>query len=152
MHRPLRVLFLCTGNSARSQMAEGLLRHYGGKDFEAFSAGTEPRGLHPLAVVTMREVGIDISQQRSKHLSEFQEQTFDFIITVCDRARDNCPVFPGDNIRIHWSFPDPAAVEGTEAQKLEAFRRVQKEIADRIHLFILAQHQTLKEKSIREQE
>lgn len=144
MHYPLRVLFLCTGNSARSQMAEGLLRHCGGPDFEAHSAGTAPRDLHPLAVRAMRETGVDISRQHSKHLTTLQGQSFDFIITVCDRARDNCPVFPGDSEQIHWSFPDPAAVEGDEEHRLAAFRRVRMELTERIHLFVLAQQKTLK--------
>ena len=112
MQYPIKVLFLCTGNSARSQMAEGLLRSLGKQHFEVYSAGTHPTELHPLAVAVMQELRIDISDQRSKDLSEFLGQDFDYIITVCDRARDNCPTFPGDNQRIHWSFEDPAAAVG----------------------------------------
>jgi len=134
--RPIRVLFLCTGNSARSQMAEGLLRMHGGSDFEVFSAGTDPQGLNPLAVEVMREGGIDISGQESKPLDRFVGQRFNYIITVCDRARDNCPTFPGDNQRIHWGFDDPAAATGTREQQLAAFRRVRNEINERLRLWV----------------
>jgi arsenate reductase len=114
-----RVLILCTGNSARSQMAEALLRALGG--FEVFSAGTTPKGLHPLAVAAMQTYHLDISHQTSKHLEQFLGQDFDFVITVCDNANDNCPVFLGKTKRLHWSFPDPAAVEGSEEVRLKAF-------------------------------
>lgn len=117
-----RVLILCTGNSARSQMAEALLRALGG--FEVFSAGTAPKGLHPLAVAAMQTYHLDISQQTSKHLDQFLGQDFDFVITVCDNANDNCPVFSGKAKRLHWSFPDPAAVEGSEEVRLNAFLEV----------------------------
>jgi len=136
MGYPIRVLFLCTGNSARSQMAEGLLRSLGGADFEVHSAGTHPQPLHPLAVQAMRESGIDIAGQQSKSLNRFLGQPFDYIITVCDRARDHCPTFPGDNERIHWGFADPAAVTGTEDERLAAFRRVRNEIAERLRLWV----------------
>src|ERR687893_1475059 len=106
-----RVLILCTGNSARSQMAEGLLRGMAGARFEVESAGTRPTGLRPEAVEAMRERGVDISGQRSKSVDEFAGEAFDYVITVCDNARDNCPVFPGATERIHWGFNDPAAVE-----------------------------------------
>src|SRR5918911_1164966 len=119
-----RVLILCTGNSARSQMAEGLLRRAGGDGFEVFSAGTEPSGVNPLAVEAMREVGIDISTQRSKSVDEFLGQEFDYVITVCDKANRNCPVFPGRTKRIHWSFDDPAEALGERSERLAVFRRV----------------------------
>jgi len=141
MSQPIRVLFLCTGNAARSQMAEGLLRWVGNDDFAVFSAGTAPRGLHPLAVEALAEVGIDISQQRSKHLSELLDQPFDYIITVCDSVRDACPIFPGEGTRLHWSYPDPAAAEGdTEAQR-RAFRSVRSDLSERIRLWVLRQRE-----------
>jgi arsenate reductase len=136
MTDPIRVLFLCTGNSARSQMAEGLLRHYGGGRFEAFSAGTEPRPLHPMAVRAMSEVNIDIAGQNSKSLSVYLGQPFDYIITVCDRARDNCPTFPGDNEQIHWGFEDPAQAQGSDIEKMLVFREVRNEIEKRLRPFI----------------
>jgi arsenate reductase (thioredoxin) len=127
-----KVLFLCTGNSARSQMAEGLLRHLAGDKFEAMSAGTKPVGLNPLAVRAMRERGIDISSQRSKHVAEFEGHAIQFVITVCDNAREACPLFPGAIVSLHWGLPDPAAVSGADEQKLEAFRRVRDEVEARI--------------------
>ena len=144
MSKPIRVLFLCTGNSARSQMAEGLLRQLGGMDFEVFSAGTDPKGLNPLAVEAMREGGIDISGHESKSIDRYLGQTFDYVITVCDRARDNCPTFPGDNERIHWSFEDPAAATGTHEQQLAVFRRVRNEISERLRLWVSVQRRRLK--------
>lgn len=144
-HPSLRVLFLCTGNSARSQMAEALLRALGGEEFESFSAGTAPAGLNPLTVEVMREVGIDCSAQRSKSLDEFVGQPFDYIITVCDRARDSCPTFPGDSEKIHWSFEDPAAVEGDAQTRLNAFRRIRNEITERLRSWIAVQHKRLRE-------
>jgi arsenate reductase len=144
MNRPIRVLFLCTGNSARSQMAEALLRSLGGADFQAFSAGTEPKGLNPLTIEIMREVGIDVSAQQSKPLDRFLGQSFDYTITVCDRARDNCPTFPGDNERIHWGFDDPAAATGTHEQQLAVFRRVRNEINERLRLWIAVQRKRQK--------
>ena len=104
-----RVLILCTGNSARSQMAEGLLRAIAGDRFEVFSAGTKPSRVNPFAIEAMQQRGLDISGQRSKHLSEYLDQPFDYVITVCDQAAETCPIFPGKAQRIHWSFPDPAA-------------------------------------------
>lgn len=127
-----RILVLCTGNSARSQMAEGLLRQAVGGRYEVHSAGTVPSRVRPEAIAAMRELGIDISGQRSKHVSEFLGLEFRYVITVCDRAAETCPVFPGRAERIHWSFPDPAAVEGDEAARLEAFRRIRDEIAARV--------------------
>jgi arsenate reductase len=131
-----RVLILCTGNSARSQMAEGLLRDAGGESFAVFSAGTEPSRVNPLAVEAMREVGIDISHQRSKSVDEFLGQEFDYVITVCDRANRNCPVFPGRTERIHWSFDDPAAAVGEQSERMAVFRRVRDEIRERLREFV----------------
>lgn len=131
-----RVLILCTGNSARSQMAEGLLRHDGGAAFEVFSAGVEPSHVRPQAIEAMREIGIDISGQRSKSVDEFAGQEFDYVITVCDNANERCPVFPGKVERIHWSFDDPAAAAGDEAGRLVVFRRVRDEIRERLREFI----------------
>ncbi len=133
-----RVLILCTGNSARSQMAEGLLRHEGGELFEVFSAGIEPSFVRPQAVEAMRESGIDITNHRSKSVDEFAGQKFDYVITVCDNANERCPVFPGKAKRIHWSFDDPAAVEGDNVMKLAVFRRVRDEIHERIKSFMRA--------------
>ncbi|MGC8793838.1 MAG: arsenate reductase ArsC [Bryobacteraceae bacterium] len=135
----LRVLFLCTGNSARSQMAEGLLRHLGGDRFEVASAGTHPGSVRPEAIAVMRELGVDISHHRSKSLDEFLGQPFDYVITVCDQARQSCPVFPGLAERIHWSIEDPAAAQGSEAERLEVFRRAREELRRRIEEFLAAQ-------------
>ena len=145
MRYPIRVLFLCTGNSARSQMAEGLLRTVGGAEFDVHSAGTEPKGLNPLAVEAMRETGIDIAGLESKSLERFVGQQFDYIITVCDRARDRCPTFPGDNQHIHWGFEDPAAVTGSRAEQLAVFRRVRNEISERLRVWVTVQRKRLKE-------
>ena len=131
-----RVLFLCTHNSARSQMAEGLLRKMAGDQFEVFSAGTEQTRVQPLAIEAMRESGIDISGHRSKTLDEFAGDTFDYVITVCDRANESCPIFPGTTERIHWSFDDPTAVTGTDEQKLRAFRTVRDAIQQRLRIFV----------------
>ena len=136
MTDPKRVLILCTGNSARSQMAEGLLRHAGRDRFEVFSAGMEPSRVNPLAIEAMRERGIDIFGQRSKSVDEFRGQEFDYVITVCDRANENCPVFPGRTERIHWSFDDPAAAEGERDARLAVFRRVRDEIESRLRNFV----------------
>ena len=130
-----RMLILCTGNSARSQMAEGLFRHEAGPDWEVFSAGTKPTRLRPEAIAVMREVGIDISGQRSKPVDEFAGQEFDYVITVCDNAHESCPVFPGRTQRLHWPFADPAAVEGTEEARLTAFREVREQIRARVRDF-----------------
>jgi len=123
-----RVLILCTGNSARSQMAEGLLRHDAGEAFDVESAGTKPGIVRSEAIAVMRELGIDISGHRSKHVDEFDGQRFDCVITVCDNAKESCPVFPGATKRLHRSFEDPAAFEGTEAERLALFRRVRDEL------------------------
>ena len=119
-----RVLILCTGNSARSQMAEGLLRHDAGYHFEVFSAGTKPSRVRAEAIAVMKELGIDISGQRSKSVDEFAGQQFDYVLTVCDNAKESCPVFPGKTVGIHQNFEDPAAVGGSEEERLAAFRRV----------------------------
>jgi arsenate reductase len=130
-----RVLILCTGNSARSQMAEGLLRHEAGDRFEVFSAGVEPSHVRPLAIEAMRELGIEISAQRSKSVDVFANQEFDYVITVCDNANQNCPIFPGKTQRIHWSFEDPAAASGDEASQLNVFRRVRDQIREKLKVF-----------------
>ena len=130
-----RVLFLCTHNSARSQMAEGLLRHIAGDRFEVASAGTEETRVHPLAIEAMREVGIDISAHTSKSLDQFLSQRFDYVITVCDRAGEACPLFPGDGQRIHWSFRDPSAATGSDHERLVTFRRIRDEILGRLRIF-----------------
>ena len=135
MIKPIRVLILCTGNSARSQMAEGLLRHDGGSRFEVYSAGTKPGHVRPEAIAAMREVGIDISSHRSKSVDEFSNQEFDFVITVCDNAKESCPIFPGNTQRIHWSFDDPAAAEGNEEVQMTVFRRVRDEIREKLKGF-----------------
>jgi arsenate reductase len=127
-----RVLFLCTGNSARSQMAEGYLRHIAGDEFAALSAGIEPNSLNPLAVEAMHEIGIDISHQRSKDVREFLGQAIPYVITVCDNAKERCPIFPRTFKFLHWSFDDPAEAAGSHDEKLAVFRRVRDEIANRI--------------------
>ncbi len=124
-----KVLFICTGNSARSQMAEGLLREKAGDRFEAFSAGLEPEPVKPQAVAAMAEIGIDISGQQAKDIAAYLGQVhFGYLITVCDRANANCPIFPGVSQRLHWSLDDPAAAEGAEAERLDVFRRVRDEL------------------------
>jgi len=131
-----RVLFVCTGNSCRSQMAEGWLRHLAGDRFDAFSAGTHPAGLNTGAVDAMREVGVDISAHRSKHLSELSGQGFDYVVTVCDRAKETCPIVPGVQTVLHWSFEDPALAPGSPEERRAVFRRVRDEIAEHIRRFI----------------
>lgn len=123
-----KILFLCTGNSARSQMAEGLMHHFRGDEFEVFSAGVEPKGIHPVAVQVMREIGIDIADQQSKHIDDLPSREFDYIIMLCDHAAQNCPLFPGKGIRLHQGFFDPAAVQGSELDVIEAFRKVREEL------------------------
>ena len=130
-----RVLILCTGNSARSQMAEGLLRHDASDRFEVESAGMKPVAVRPEAIAVMREAGIDIAGQRSKHVDEFKEQRFDYVITVCDHARESCPVYFGDAGRLHHDFEDPAAVQGSEPERLACFRRVRDELRDYLREF-----------------
>lgn len=134
--RPIRVLFVCTHNSARSQIAEALLRHYGGADFEAHSAGTEVRAVNPYAVRVLADLGIDWSTARSKLVGEFLDQHFDYVITVCDRARETCPVFPGSENTLHWGLDDPSSVTGDDAERLAAFRRTEVEISARLRPFI----------------
>jgi len=135
-----RVLFLCTGNSARSQMAEGLLRDKAGDRFEAFSAGLEPTEIHPMALAAMAEIGVDISGQRSKSLTEYLgKEHFGYLITVCDHAAANCPMFPGVANRLHWSLVDPAAAEGGEEDRMAVFRRVRDRLAALIDEFIADQ-------------
>ncbi len=133
--RPIRVLIVCTHNAARSQMAEALLRWMAGEAVEVHSAGTEPTTVHPLTVRVLEEVGIDASQLRSKSVDEFRDQVFDYVITVCDQAREQCPFIPGGQ-QIHWSFPDPSAVDGSEEERLATFRQVRDAIAQRLRLWL----------------
>lgn len=128
-------MILCTGNSARSQMAEGLLRHFGGDRFEVESAGVIASFVRPQAIEAMNEIGIDISEHRSKSVDEFAGMEFDYVITVCDNANENCPVFPGRTKRIHWSFDDPAEAVGSDEEKLAIFRRVRDEIRAKLDEF-----------------
>lgn len=136
----VRVLFLCTGNSARSQMAEGYLQHVAGDEFDAMSAGVEPTALNPLAVEVMDEIGIDISRQRSKDVTSLLGQAIPYVVTVCDNARERCPIFPRTYKFLHWSFADPAAATGSREEKLAVFRRVRDEIITRINKELVAQH------------
>jgi arsenate reductase len=133
-----RVLFLCTHNSARSQMAEGLLRHLAGDRFEVYSAGTEATVVRPLAIRAMAELGIDISGQESKTLDRYAGEPFDAVITVCDQANEACPVFLGAKQRLHWTFPDPSQATGTEAEQLTVYRAVRDAIRARIQAELLA--------------
>jgi arsenate reductase len=133
-------LFLCTGNACRSQMAEGALRELAGDRFEVASAGTNPTRVNPMAVRVMAEIGIDISEQRSKSVVEMMGEQFDYVITVCDRAREACPIFPGAATNLHWSFDDPAAAKGTEEDRLDVFRRVRDEIVSKVGGFVSARH------------
>ena len=137
-----RVLFLCTGNSARSQMAEAFLRKYGGEIFEPYSAGLEPKGVNPLTIRVLDEVGIDISNQTSKSIEAYLGKlSFQYLVTVCDDADQNCPTgLPGINERIHWSFEDPARFEGTDEEKLARFREVRDLIEQRIKVWIAEQN------------
>lgn len=133
---PIRVLFLCTGNSARSQIAQALLQEAGGDDFEVESAGTEPKGVNPYTVRVLGESGIDWSRATSKSVTGFVGEHWDYVITVCDRARQACPVFPGQHDQLHWGLEDPAEVEGTDEQKLDAFRKTRMAVAIRLRPFI----------------
>jgi len=133
-----RVIFVCTHNSARSQMAEGMLRAWGGDRFESFSAGTEATSVRPEAITVMNEVGIDIAGHTSKTLEPFMGESFSWLITVCDQAKESCPVIPGVAQQAHWSIDDPSGVEGDETARLEAFREARDRLRDRIHVFILA--------------
>jgi arsenate reductase (thioredoxin) len=132
MTEKARVLFLCTHNSARSQMAEGLLRHLAGDRFEAYSAGTEATHVRPFAIRAMDEIGVDISGQESKTLDRYLEEPFDYVITVCDDANEACPFFPGATTRLHWSLPDPSAAKGSEEERLAVFRSVRDGIRARM--------------------
>jgi arsenate reductase (thioredoxin) len=135
---PQRVIFVCTHNSARSQMAEGMLRAWGGDRFEAFSAGTEATSVRPEAIQVMAEIGIDISGHASKTLEPYLGEAFSWLITVCDQAREWCPVIPGVTEQAHWSIDDPSAVQGDEETRLDAFRTARDLLRDRIHMFLLA--------------
>jgi arsenate reductase (thioredoxin) len=132
-----RVIFVCTHNSARSQMAEGMLRAWGGGRFEAFSAGTEATRVRPEAVAVMNEIGIDISGHTSKMIDRFLGESFSWLITVCDQAKEACPTIPGVLQQAHWSIDDPSEVEGDEATRLEAFRAARDLLRDRVHMFML---------------
>jgi arsenate reductase len=133
---PIRVLFLCTHNSARSQIAEALLQHHGGLDFDVVSAGTEATAVNPYAVRVLADAGIDWSHAESKTIDRFLDQRFDYVITVCDRAKESCPVFPGSENTLHWGLDDPSEVSGTDDEKLGAFRRTEMEVSARLRPFI----------------
>jgi protein-tyrosine-phosphatase len=133
---PIRVLFVCTHNSARSQMAEVLLRRRGGEAFEVHSAGTEVSRVNPLTLRVLQDAGFDTSSLRSKSVTEFHGQRFDYVITVCDRVRESCPVFPGSGESLHWGYDDPSEAEGTDEERAGAFRRVFAQISERIGLFV----------------
>ena len=135
MEKP-KVLFLCTGNSCRSQMAEGFLRHRAGNRMEVASAGTNPVGLNPSAVAVMREVGIDISSQVSKHVDSVADKPFTDVVTVCDSARESCPTFPSETNKLHWSLEDPAQAEGSEEERMAVFRRVRDRIDTLVRDFV----------------
>jgi len=135
MNKKQRVLILCTGNSARSQMAEGLLRDMAGNRFEVASAGVSPNSVRPEAIEAMKEAGIDISSHTSKSVDQFVDQEFDYVITVCDNANELCPVFPGKTTRIHWSFEDPAQAEGNLEERLKVFRSVREKIREKLEVF-----------------
>jgi arsenate reductase len=132
-----RVVILCTGNSARSQMAEGLLRHDAGESFDVESAGTKPSQVRPEAITVMKEIGVDIAFHRSKSVDEFIGQNFDYVLTVCDNAKESCPIFPGKTITIHRNFEDPAVVQGSAEDRLTVFRRVRDEIREYLREFTL---------------
>ena len=136
-HPKVRVLFLCTHNSARSQIAEGLSRKLGGDNIEVFSAGSEPTSVHPLAAKVMSDIGIDLSGHRSKHLDEYRGQDFDYIVTVCDRVREVCPVFPDDPEQVHWSIPDPTVIEGNRQKQEKGFATIANELTTRIQFLLL---------------
>ena len=137
LHQPLRVLFLCTENSARSQMAEGILRHLSGDTLEVWSAGSQPSAVHPYAVKVLARMGIDISQQTAKHLDVLRDQPFDVVITVCDRMKESCPTWPADPEQIHWSLPDPVALEGvSDTERYAAFEDVAHQLVIRLRHFL----------------
>ncbi len=136
-HAPIRVLFVCTGNSARSLMAEALLRHHGGAAFEVFSAGTEPKGVNPLTVRTLEEAGLPTHELNSKPVEQFLGQSFDYVVTVCDQARQSCPVFPGSQQALHWGYEDPADATGSEEERMAVFRSVFTQLGQRISQFVI---------------
>ena len=138
MSDKIRVLFICTHNSARSQMAEGFLRHLAGDRFDVYSAGTEATSIRPEAIFVMNEIGIDISGQTSKTLHRYLPERWDYVITVCDDANESCPVFPGTSERSHWSFPDPSKATGSEEARVSAFRDVRDQVARRVRTFASA--------------
>lgn len=133
-----RVIFICTHNSARSQMAEGLLRHLAGARYETFSAGTQATRVHPLAIAAMAEQGIDLSQHTSDHIDKFMGMDFDYVITVCDNAKETCPYFPTNKTQWHWSFEDPSASTGSEAERLQKFREVRDQIERKLEAAFLS--------------
>ena len=137
MTEPIRVLFVCTGHSARSILAEALLRHVGGAAYAAFSAGTHPAGVHPLAERVLDDAGIDRLGLRSKSIDEIVDEPFDYVITLCDDARAICPVFPGADQSLHWGYKDPASVEGSDAERLAAFERVFTQLGERVRQFVV---------------
>jgi arsenate reductase len=143
MRGKIRVLFLCTHNSARSQMAEGYLRSITGDQFEITSAGTEPSQVNPLAIRVMQEVGIDISQHTSKPVKPFLGDVWHYVITVCDHANEYCPIFPFPSRRLHWSFPDPSQTTGTEGQRLHVFRQVRGDICAKIRAWLAEEEHVL---------
>ncbi|MEO5965407.1 MAG: arsenate reductase ArsC [Candidatus Limnocylindrales bacterium] len=146
---PVRILVVCTGNSARSILGEAMFRHVGGEQVEVHSAGTHPSTVNPLAIRVLGEAGLPTDGLHSKSVTEFLGQQFDYVITVCDDARDACPVFPGVHETMHWSYPDPAKVEGTEEQRLAAFRSVFTGLGQRIHQFLpLAERYTATRRSV----
>jgi arsenate reductase (thioredoxin) len=132
---PIRVLFVCTGNSARSIMAEALLRQFGGDQFDVHSAGTEPRSVNPLTLRVLEDAGIDATGARSKAVNEYLGQTFDYVVTVCDEARQVCPVFPGVHESMHWGYEDPAQAEGSDEERLAVFKKVFIQIGERVRQF-----------------
>lgn len=137
LRKQIRVLFLCTHNSARSQMAEGILRHLSNGNIEVFSAGSTPTSIHPLAIQVLSTMGLDSGQQHVKHMDEFKGQSFDYIVTVCDRIHESCPTFPGDPEQIHWSFPDPTVVQGSEQERSRAFEQVALQLTTRIRYLLV---------------
>jgi arsenate reductase len=136
MNQRIRVLFLCTGNSARSIMAESLLRTLAGDRFDAYSAGTAPKGVNPLTLRVLQQAGLRLAGLESKSLTGFLEQDFDYVITVCDNAAEHCPVFPGSPRRLHWSLADPASVQGSDAVRLAAFERTLQELRRHLEQFL----------------
>jgi arsenate reductase len=131
-----KVLFVCTGNSCRSQMAEGMLKHYGNGEFEVYSAGLRPSHVHPLAIKALAELDIDITNQYSKTVNEFIGQEFSYVVTVCGSAKELCPVFPGKYNALHWSIEDPASTSGTEEEMMKVFRKVRQNILEKVKHFV----------------